>query len=111
MGGSLYRKLIGTIFDLLKKNESVPSYTPNIEECVATIHDCLRYTLIFPPDQYTAAVKQIETELLLSKGHAAKSIKFKNYWRKLDGETSYQGIDAQVCLNPVQDLPVGEKPV
>lgn len=112
---SLYRKLIGTIFELLEKNEDVPSYTPNVEECVQSIHDSLRYTLVFPRDQYTAAVKAIEERLLTSKDPAVKaraqSIRFKNFWRKNDGETTYQGINAQVCLNPVMDLEKDEKPM
>jgi hypothetical protein len=110
---SLYRKLIGTIFDMLKENENVPNYTPNIEDCVASIHDCLRYTVTFPPEEYTAAVKAIEQQLLApASGEPwAKSIRFKNFWRDEDGETTYQGINAQVCLNAVQDLQENEKPV
>lgn len=109
--GSLYRKLVGTIFELLEKNADVPSYTPNIEECVSSIHDCLRYTLIFEPDRYKEAVIALEKSLLTGPGHKAKSIKFKNFWREEDGETCYQGINAQVCLNPVMDLPKDEAPV
>jgi hypothetical protein len=109
--GSLYRKLIGTIFDMLEKNADVPSYTPNIEECVESIHDCLRYTLVFPPEEYAAAVKAIESRLLTGEGHAGQEIKFKNFWRENDGETTYQGINAQVKLNPVMDLPKGTTPV
>jgi len=109
---SLYRKLIGTIFDMLKENEDVPNYTPNIEDCVASIHDCLRYTVTFPPEEYTAAVKAIEQQLLApeSGNPVAKSIRFKNFWRTEDGETTYQGINAQVCLNAVQDLEENEDP-
>merc|ERR1719201_2723977 len=111
---SLYRKLIGTIFDMLKENEDVPNYTPNIEDCVASIHDCLRYTVTFPPEEYTAAVKAIESQLLAPEDGSdpiAKSIRFKNFWRDKDGETTYQGINAQVCLNAVQDLQENEEPV
>lgn len=110
---SLYRKLIGTIFDMLKENEDVPNYTPNIEDCVASIHDCLRYTVTFPPEEYTAAVKAIEQQLLAPEDGdpIAKSIRFKNFWRDKDGETTYQGINAQVCLNAVQDLQENEEPV
>jgi len=110
---SLYRKLIGTIFELLEKNEDVPSYTPNVEECVQSIHDSLRYTLVFPRDKYTDAVKAIEERLLRGENGdkpRAQSIRFKNFWRENDGETTYQGINAQVRLNPVMDLATDEKP-
>ena len=109
--GSLYRKLIGTIFQLLEKNAEVPSYTPNVEDCVSSIHDSLRYTIVLPRDQYTKAVKDLEARLLTGANPRAKSIKFKNFWRENDGETTYQGINAQVCLNPVMDLDVDEAPV
>jgi hypothetical protein len=108
---SLYRKLVATIHELLEKNMSVPEYTPDIEECAHSIHDCLRYTLTFPPEQYAEAVKAIEAELLTGDGHPAKAIKFKNFWREEDFETTYQGINAQVELTEVQDLAIGEKPV
>merc|ERR1712025_143398 len=36
---------------------------------------------------------------------------FKNFWRENDGETTYQGINAQVRLNPVMDLSPDEAPV
>lgn len=107
---SLFRKLVSTIFDLLKDNEDVPAYTPNIEDCVHSIHDCLRYTLIFPPDQYTAAVKAIEKAFLVGNNHRAKSIKFKNFWREKEGETTYQGINAQVELLEVMDLEPTDEP-
>ena len=109
--GSLYRKLIGTIFQLLEKNAEVPSYTPNVEDCVSSIHDSLRYTIVLPRDQYTKAVKDLEARLLTGANPRAKSIKFKNFWRESDGETTYQGINAQVGLNPVMDLDVDEAPV
>merc|ERR1712048_862102 len=109
--GSLYRKLIGTIFQLLEKNAEVPSYTPNVEDCVSSIHDSLRYTIVLPRDQYTKAVKDLEERLLTGANPRAKSIKFKNFWRENDGETTYQGINAQVCLNPVMDLNADEAPV
>lgn len=107
---SLFRKLVSTIFDLLKDNEDVPSYTPNIEDCVHSIHDCLRYTLIFPPETYTNAVKAIEQAFLVGDNHRAMKIKFKNFWREKEGETTYQGINAQVELLEVMDLEPTDEP-
>ena len=89
----------------------MPSYTPNVEDCVSSIHDSLRYTIVLPRDQYTKAVKDLEASLLTGANPRAKSIKFKNFWRENDGETTYLGINAQVCLNPVMDLNLDEAPV
>lgn len=98
---SLFRKLFTTVKEKLEKNESNPAYTPNVEELVESIHDCLRYTMTFSNDQYRGAVLAIEEQLLGGPSPIANAIKFKNFWHDQDGETIYQGINAQVTLNPV----------
>ncbi len=103
---SLRGKMCNEIKLLLKQYENRPSYTPGVDELVRSVHDCLRYTLVFSRETYTAAVKELERQLLASvKGKpSAKRIKFKNFWRENDGETCYQGINAQVTLNTVDDI-------
>merc|ERR1712187_303248 len=65
----------------------------------------------FPPETYTEAVKAIEYQLLVPDKARAQSIKFKNFWREEDNETTYQGITAQVKLHPVMALDAEEIPV
>jgi hypothetical protein len=107
---SLRVKMCNEIDTLLKKYENRPSYTPGVDELVRSVHDCLRYTLVFEPDRYTEAVKELERQLLAPDNGKpfTKSITFKNFWRENDGETCYQGINAQVTLNTVDNIAAEE---
>ena len=58
------------------------------------LHDVLRYTLVFPREGYTAAVKTVERELMDS-GLVAR-IFYKNYWTHEDLTTTYMGLNSQV---------------
>jgi len=101
---SLYRKLICEITGLLEKHQSDPGYTPDLEDCVRSIHDALRYTVQFPLERYTEGVKAFEKEFL-QQGGVARKIKFKNFWQEKDLVTTYMGINSQVELNSFADIP------
>jgi len=101
---SLYRKLICEITGLLEKHASDPGYTPDLEDCVRSIHDALRYTVEFPLATYTQGVKAFEREFL-QEGGVAQKIKFKNFWQRKDLVTTYMGINSQVELKAFDDVP------
>ncbi len=105
---SLFRKLISKIKSMLKAHEHIPSYSPSLEECIDSIHDCLRYTIVFSNETYMKGVKDLE-ECLLEEGENQRSIaqfvKFKNYWENEESKTTYMGINAQVTLNQLEGIP------
>ena len=61
---------------------------PTPAELLATILDILRYTVVFPTNQYTSSVREMINAL---KQHHYKQHRVKNYWGPGDG---YQGINA-----------------
>jgi len=106
--GSLYRKLVAEVMELMTAHENEPSYTPSLEECVQGIKDSLRYTIIFPPDKYADGVKEVEKIMLQEPGDGTKAtanaIKFKNFWYADDNVTTYMGINSQVRINEIPDV-------
>eukprot|EP00940_MAST-03C_sp_MAST-3C-sp2_P000204 g204.t1 len=100
--GSLRRKLISEVAELLEKNRSDDTYTPDIQECVSAIHDTLRYTICFPCSTYTSAVKTIEKALFEKR--IAKRVKFKNFWQNQDLLTTYMGLNAQIECRGFSDI-------
>ena len=69
-----YRKLVSTIYEMLEENSELPSYTPNIEECVASIHDCLRYTMVFPNHKCVQREVSYSTPVCCEDGFIGKGI-------------------------------------
>jgi hypothetical protein len=88
------------------------------------IKDALRFTMLFPPDQYVDGVLATEDVLLHgappSAEHAgsttstsaadigvpaiAESMRVKNYWQLASNSAScYQGINCQVELRPFEE--------
>jgi len=72
------------LFGLLQLNCDGNSgeYLCSKAECRQSIHDALRYTLVFSNESYTAAVKELEKRLLEEPQWRVATIKFKNYWGK-----------------------------
>merc|ERR1719409_1905615 len=96
---SMTRKLEAKIRSLYIKHYQHHDWHPKVGDCLATIRDSLRYTILFPPDQYFEGVKQVEAALFdgekvngkkakpFSFGGIARKALFKNFWQDTDDKT------------------------
>ena len=101
--GSLRRKLIAEVAELLQIHRDDVTFTPDMNDCVTAIHDCLRYTICFPEETYTESVKAVERELFSSG--IARRIKFKNFWQDEDLMSTYMGLNSQVEICGLSHIP------
>ena len=61
---SLNRKLYSKVVEMAKAHRGPGSFSPNLNKCIASIRDALRYTIVFPPKDYTMGVKGAEDAIM-----------------------------------------------
>ena len=97
---SLFRKLISKLDQCLQDNTSSPGYTPTVEEIICNVDDCLRYTVVFPFEKYTAGVRAVESHLARKVygcgSESEVTNNFANYWHEDKGKTTYMGINSWI---------------
>ena len=96
---SLQRKLIAKVVEASKKHKGKGSFSPNLSECMASIHDALRYTIVFPPETYTEAIMAAED--IIMDGVGKERFAFEGIGKKFVAKNSWQvcakGGDKECC--------------
>jgi len=66
----------------------------DIGKIVWNVSDALRYTVLFPTEEYTCGVKNILDHLTSRQENSKiKLVKMKNFWGERNGSQRYQGIN------------------